>query len=124
MSTTRGSRRQMIEAEKTRLVRRAERQRGRLSAESSRLVQSIPGRSWLMDRGSRQEGGTTPSDATSRSLHPLLIGAAGLVLPQLIKRHPVLRLAALGWGAYQLVSGEHPRAKTAPRRRSLLRRFL
>lgn len=123
MNTTRGPRRQMIETEKARLVRRAERERARLSTQSSRLVQSIPGRSWLMDWRGREAGMASP-DAASRSLRPLLIGAAGLILPQLIKRHPVLRLAALGWGAYQLVSGESPRAKAPPRRRSLLRRFL
>lgn len=123
MSTTRGPRRQMIEAEKARLVRRAERQRGRLNAQSNRLGQSIPGRAWLMNWRD-WEAGKAPTPPLRQGLHPVLIGIAGLVLPQVIKRHPLLRLAALGWGAYQLVSGEHPRVQTPPPRRSMLRRFL
>ncbi|MFZ5533131.1 MAG: hypothetical protein ACOY5H_06305 [Pseudomonadota bacterium] len=122
MNTRRDPRRRMLEAEKARLMRRAERQRGRLHTQGSRVTSALPGRGWLARKIGL--GGTDPEQETGPRIHPLLLGAAGLILPQLIKRHPVLRLAALGWGAYQLVSGENPRAKTTPRRRSLLRRFL
>lgn len=122
MSTTRGSRRQMIEAEKARLVRCAERQRGRLHAQRSRVIRSLPGRGWLARKIGW--GGTDPAYEIGPRIHPLLIGAVGLILPRIIRRHPVLHLAALGWGAYQILANRGREPPTPPRRRSLLRRFL
>lgn len=118
------TRRQMIEAEKARLMRRAERQRGRIHAQTSRLGSAAPAREWLMRKlGLRSPTGDTP--VTGSHVHPLLIAAAGLILPRIMQRHPVLRLAALGWDAYQLMTDEHPRTGApSSRRRSLLQRFL
>ncbi len=122
MTTRRDPRRQMIEAEKARLMRRAERQRGRLQTQGGRVTRSLPGRGWLARKIGL--GGGDPAQETGPRIPPLLIGAAGLILPRIMRRHPVLRLAALGWGAYQILADRSQEPATPPRRRSLLRRWL
>jgi hypothetical protein len=121
MNTRRDPRRRMLEAEKARLMRRAERQRGRLHTQGSRVTRALPGRGWFGHKIGR--GDADPAYDTGPRIHPLLIGAAGLILPRIMRRHPMLRLAALGWGAYQILADRGQQAATPPRR-SLLRRFL
>ena len=122
MNTRRDPRRRMLEAEKARLMRRAERQRGRLHTQGRRMTSALPGRGWLARKIGL--GSTDAEHETGGRIHPLLIGAAGLILPRIVRRHPVLRLAALGWGAYQILADRGQKPSAPPRRRSLLRRFL
>jgi hypothetical protein len=104
MNKTRNSSRLVREAEKARLARRAERQRGRLLSRTKHLGSRFSPRSWLGSLLSlpASSAGTMKSRST---FHPLLVGAVGLILPRLIRRHPMLRMAALGWSAFQLVKG-------------------
>lgn len=104
MNKSRVSSHMAREAEKARLARRAERQRSRLITQTESLGSSLDPRTWfggLLSRANSSAGAT----ASGPTFHPLLVGAVGLILPRLIRRHPVLRMAALGWSAFQLVRG-------------------
>lgn len=113
MNKTRISSRLAREAEKARLARRAERQRGRLLSRTEHLGSRFSPRTWLGSLLSlpASSAGAMKSRPT---FHPLLVGAVGLILPRLMRRHPVLRMAALGWSAFQLVKGSHSRENGLP----------
>jgi hypothetical protein len=104
MNKSRISSRMARDAEKARLARRAERQRSRLITQTEHLGSSLDPRTWfggLLSRANSRAGAA----ASGPTFHPLLVGAVGLILPRLMRRHPVLRMAALGWSAFQLVRG-------------------
>lgn len=104
MNKSRMSSRMARDAEKARLARRAERQRSRLIDQTQHAGSALDPRTWFGGLMSRAGSSIGPT-ASGPTFHPLLIGAVGLILPRLIRRHPVLRMAALGWSAFQLVRG-------------------
>jgi hypothetical protein len=113
MNKSRISSRMARDAEKARLARRAERQRGRLITQTEHMGSRFDPRTWLGGLWSRT-GGSASLTANRPSFHPLLVGAVSLVLPRLIRRHPVLRMAALGWSAFQLMKGVRGEAQVTP----------
>lgn len=110
---TRLSTRMAREAEKARLARRAERQRGRLLSRTERLGRRFSPRSWLGSLLPLPARGAIEMKSKS-SFHPLLVGAVGLILPRLMRRHPLLRMAALGWSAFQLVKASRSEEDELP----------
>jgi len=120
MNESRISSRMARDAEKARLARRAERQRGRLITQSRHVGSNLHPRNWL--GGLLPEmGGTAGASLSGRTLHPFLIGAVGLILPRLIRRHPVLRMAALGWSAFQLLRSTRGEDRSLPVKSSISR---
>ena len=114
MTKSRISSRMVRDAEKTRLARRAERQRGRLITQTQRVSSTLDPRSWFGGLLSRAGSSAAGAPVSGPRFHPLLIGAVGLILPRLIRRHPVLRVAALGWSAFQLVRGAQGEDRPLP----------
>ena len=113
MTESRMSSRLARDAEKARLARRAERQRNRLIIQVQHVNSYLDPRSWFGGFLSRM-GSSAGAPASGRTFHPLLVGAVGLILPRLIRRHPVLRMAVLGWSALQLVKGAGGEARPLP----------
>ncbi|MGB5235743.1 MAG: hypothetical protein WBN85_11300 [Candidatus Macondimonas sp.] len=113
MTKSRISSRMARDAEKARLARRAERQRGRLITQTRHVSSNLDPRSWFGGLLSRA-GSSAGAQVSGPRFHPLLIGAVGLILPRLIRRHPVLRMAALGWSAFQLVRGAQGEDRPLP----------
>ncbi len=113
MNKSRISSRMARDAEKARLARQAERQRGRLITQTEHLGSSLDPRTWFGGLLSRA-GSSAGAPVSGPRFHPLLIGAVGLILPRLIRRHPVLRMAALGWSAFQLVRGAQGEDRPLP----------
>lgn len=124
MNKSRISSRMARDAEKARLARRAERQRGRLITQSRNVSSNLDPRNWFGGLFSRAATSASAPIVSGHRFHPLLVGAVGLILPRLIRRHPVLRMAALGWSAFQLVKGARGEDRPAPAksRTSLFRR--
>jgi hypothetical protein len=113
MTESRISPRMARDAEKARLARRAERQRYRLITQTQHVSNYLDPRSWFGGFLSRMDS-SAGAPVSGRTFHPLLIGAVGLILPRLIRRHPVLRMAALGWSALQLVKGARGEDRPLP----------
>jgi hypothetical protein len=120
MNNKRPSSTQTRASDKARLLRRAERQRGRLRSQADRLRSRLDPRTLLS--GDQRPGAERAVASSSSTFYPLVVGAVGLIVPRLIRRHPVLRVAALGWSAYQFLSGfRRESGSTQPGRRGRTR---